>query len=288
LVDNPQDKAARSIAFCADDVGLVGGVAATVAELAGARRLSNASCVTTAAAWPAEGAAVGTATKSFMGFELGLHFNLTEGAPLSPDLARAWPRLPSLKELIVRAHLGTLPLAALASEWRAQADAFADVIGRVPAYVDGHQHVHHLPRIRDIVLQAIAAGPEKTRAAIRNTGHVLGPGHVFKRMVIEGTGGRALLHELRAKKRRHNAALLGVYDFREKDYRRLVRGWLAMAPARGGLVFCHPRQGPASDNDPIAEARGREAAYLASDAFADDLAEAGFNVGSAWQSSSAD
>jgi predicted glycoside hydrolase/deacetylase ChbG (UPF0249 family) len=280
--------AARRIAFCADDVGLVDGVAETVVGLAAAGRLSSASCVTGTTAWPSEGSAVATATKAFDSFELGLHFNLTEGAPLSPDLARVWPALPGLGSLIVSAHLGTLPLAPLAIEWQAQIDAFADVVGRLPAHVDGHQHVHHLPQIRDIVLRSLLADDEETRPAVRNTGRVLGPGHAFKRMVIEGTGGRALRHELQAKQFRHNEALLGVYDFRTADYRHLVRGWLAAAPERGGLVFCHPRQGPASEGDPIAGARGREAAYLASAAFADDLAEAGFSVGSAWQSSSAD
>ena len=282
---NPPHAAAdRSIAVCADDVGLVAGVADTVAALATGRRISNASCVTTAAAWPSEGAAIGNATKAIEGFELGLHFNLTEGAPLSPDLARVWPQLLGLKELIVRAHLGTLPLAALASEWRAQSDAFADVVGRLPAHVDGHQHVHHLPQVRDVLLEEIAAQPGRTRPAVRSTGRLIGPGHAFKRMVIEGTGGRALLRDLRARGLRHNEALLGVYDFRG-TYRPLVRGWLAAAPRRGGLVFCHPKRGAPDAADPIAAARDREAAYLASDAFADDLAEAGFSLGSAWQNS---
>ena len=280
--------AARRIAFCADDVGMVAGVAEAVARLAGAGRLSAASCVTSAPAWPSEGAAVAAATGAFESFGLGLHFNLTEGVPLSPDLAALWPALPSLGELIVGAHLGTLPMAAVAIEWRAQLDAFVDVVGRMPAHVDGHQHVHHLPRIRDVVMQAVVASDRADRPALRNTGHVLGPGHAFKRSVIEGTGGRALQRGLRAARLGHNAALLGVYDFRGEDYRRLVRGWLANAPAEGSLVFCHPRHGPASNADPIAAARGREALYLASDEFAVDLAEAGFSVGPTWQSSSDD
>ena len=279
---------ARQIAFCADDVGLVVGVADTVARLAVERRLSSASCVTSAVAWSAEGAALSAATSALDGFELGLHFNLTEGAPLSPDLARSWPTLPSLKELIVGAHLGSLPLAALAIEWRAQSDAFADVVGRAPEHVDGHQHVHHLPRIRQVMLDALMAVDAASRPAVRNTGRVLGPGYAFKRTVIEGTGGRALQRELRRKHLRHNDALLGVYDFHGADYRALVRAWLAEAPAHGSLVFCHPRFGAESDGDPIAAARRREADYLASAAFGDDLAEARVSVATSWRSSSAD
>jgi hypothetical protein len=40
-----------------------------------------------------------------------LHFNLTEGRPLSPSLAALWPSLPSLPRLLLASHLGRLPLA---------------------------------------------------------------------------------------------------------------------------------------------------------------------------------
>ena len=279
---------ARTIAFCADDVGLVGGIAETVAALAADRRLSSASCITTTTAWAAEGRALATTFDPATRLELGLHFNLSEGRPLSADLARLWPTLPTLPRLIALAHLGRLPRAALASELRAQRDAFAAALDRPPAFIDGHQHVHHLPGIRDLVLGALETDRAAAQStAIRNTGHVVGPGHAVKRMLIERTGGRQLQTLLEAKNIRHNAALLGVYDFRDADYRRLVQAWLAAAPPRGGLVFCHPNRGRAGGEDAIADARLREASYLASAAFADDLAGAGFSVAAAWQSSSA-
>ena len=231
--------------------------------------------------------AVVAATARLTGFELGLHFNLTEGAPLSPDLRRVWPLLPALERLIVLAHFGRLPQAALAVELGAQRAAFADAVGHAPAFIDGHQHVHHLPGVRKVLLDALTDNAAvKVPPAVRNTGHVVGPGHAVKRMLIEQTGGEALQRLLRERGLRHNAALLGVYDFRGDDYRRLMRGWLAAAPASGGLVFCHPNHAEASAMDPIGEARGHEAAYFAGVAFADDLAEAGVTVGPAWPRSS--
>ncbi len=258
-----------------------------MASLAAAGRICAASCVTTAAGWRSEGMAVVAATARLADFELGLHFNLTEGAPLSPDLARVWPLLPGLGRLIVLAHFGRLPQAALAVELRAQRAAFTDTVGHAPAFVDGHQHVHHLPGVRNIVLDALADNAaRKAPPAVRNTGHVVGPGHALKRMLIEQTGGEALQRLLRERGLRHNDTLLGVYDFRGDGYRRLIRGWLAAAPASGGLVFCHPNHAEASAMDPIGEARRREAAYFAGAAFADDLAEAGVTVGPAWPRSS--
>lgn len=280
--------APRVVAFCADDVGLVAGVADTVIALAAAGRLAAASCVSGGGVWHGEGHALAVATRGLTGFGLGLHFNLTEGTPLSPDLARLWPSFPGLATLIAKAHLGLLPVAALASEWRAQLDAFTDVVGKAPGHVDGHQHVHHLPQVREVVLTGIDGAAARQAVAVRNTGHVVGTPFAFKRCVIEATGGRALARELDRRGLRRNAALLGVYDFRAADYRALMRGWLADAPATGGLVFCHPCAAGAAANDPIAAARRREATYLSSAAFADDLAEAQFSVGAAWQSSSDD
>jgi hypothetical protein len=110
---------------------------------------------------------------------------------------------------------------------------------------------------------------------VRNTGRVLGPGFAFKRRVIEACGGRALAAQLRSRGLATPSALVGVYDFDPRaDYRALVRGWLRAAPD-GALLFCHPALGGPDPGDAIAAARANEMAYLASDAFADDLAEFG-------------
>jgi predicted glycoside hydrolase/deacetylase ChbG (UPF0249 family) len=276
----------RRLGVCADDVGLVDGVAETVVELAAGARLSAASCVTAAPGWPR---AAATLARSAAPLELGLHFNLSEGAPLSRELGAHWPTLPGLARLLALAALRRLPIAAIAAEFSAQVDAFASALGRRPAFVDGHQHVHALPGVRRLILDAIAAWP--AAPAVRNTGRLLGPGSDFKRGVIEACGGRALQRDLVGRGIAHNRALLGAYDFKALDYRRRVRAWLAEAPGEGGLLFCHPNAAAGSDGaDPIAAARRREAAYLGSDGFDADLAEAAFTVGAPWakRSSSGD
>jgi hypothetical protein len=53
-----------------------------------------------------------------------------------------------------------------------------------------------------------------------------------------------------------------------------MRAWLASVED-GGLLVCHPGDTPADPGDPIAPARAPELAYLGSDAFLADLAEAG-------------
>jgi hypothetical protein len=120
---------------------------------------------------------------------------------------------------------------------------------------------------------------------VRSTGRLLGPGFGFKRRVIEGTGGTALLAALRAHVLPHNAALLGVYDFAATDYRGLMQRWLAEVPPEGALLFCHPGDAKTGDGqaDAIAAARRREADYLGSAEFTQDLAAANVTLGRVWQ-----
>jgi chitin disaccharide deacetylase len=258
----------RTLALCADDFGLAPGISAGIARLAHAQRR--------------------TALLKHLpaSVDVGLHLNFTEGRPLSARLARHWPRLPALPRLIAQAHLRLLPLSQVRNEVHAQLAAFNNALGRPPAFIDGHQHVHHLPGLRQIVLDMVEH--VQPIPAVRSTGRVLGPGAGFKRRVIEATGGRALACELAQRVIAHNPALLGAYDFVEPDYQALMRGWLAELPAEGGLLFCHPGTHLAGDPpDAIAAARERELAYLGSVGFDADLATADVRLGRVWQLGSA-
>jgi len=263
------------VGICADDFGLSRGISHGISRLASRERLTAVSCLVNAAHWRAASPMLRDWPASV---QVGLHFNLTEGAPVSPELRHVWPVLPTLPRLIALAHLRRLPRLALVAEFAAQRAAFVVAAGRPPAFVDGHQHVHHLPQVRDIVLLALADG----KTPVRNTGRVLGPGYAIKRGLIAGTGGRALERALERERIPHNTALLGVYDFVPGRYRDHMRGWLAAAPSTGGLVFCHPSDSDDSVPDAIAAAREPEAKYLGSDAFTEDLAAAGAALGHAW------
>ena len=269
--------APRTLALCADDFGTSPGISQAISGLVLRGRLQAVSCLATHAHWPSSAPLIDGWPASA---DVGLHFNLTEGVPLGAALREHWPAFPSLPSLIMGAHLRRLPLAAIDAELQAQLDAFVAARGAPPDFIDGHQHVHALPGVRRLVLEAArAVGPS---TAVRSTGRVLGPGFAVKRLLIEQTGGNALRRALRRLQVPHNAALLGVYDFSPTaDYRELMRGWLGMVPPEGALLFCHPGAADAA-GDPIAEARPREAAYLAGDDFAADLRQAGVALGRVW------
>jgi predicted glycoside hydrolase/deacetylase ChbG (UPF0249 family) len=274
----PPERPGRRLAVCADDFGFGPAVSRGIADLAARGRINAVSCLSGGADWQAAAVHLAALPRTV---ERGLHFNLTEGRPLSADLRRVWPELPTLPRLLISAGLRRLPLAAIGVEWKAQWDAFADRVGAAPDFVDGHQHVHHLPGVREQILDALVR--RHADVAVRNTGRLPGTGSAFKRWVIEYTGGRSLDAALRARGLRHNAALLGVYGFDAVDYRQRMRGWLRHVPATGALLFCHPAAAGQDPGDPIASARRREADYLGSDAFVQDLDESGVSLGPVWQ-----
>ena len=268
-------EAARRLLLCADDFGLTHGIDQAIAGLVRAGRLVAFSCLSNGPAWVADAPQVAALRGPALA---GLHFNLTEGRPLSPALAHHWPQLPSLPRLLILAHLGRLPLAAVADELVAQWVAYVQASGCEPDFIDGHQHVHHLPGVRGALLDFLRLHP----VPVRSTAHLGGPGGGLKRRVIEHSGGRALALALAQRGLPHNRLLLGAYDF-QADYRPLMQAWLAQVPASGALLFCHPGQpSPGDAPDAIAAARQRELAYLGGDAFEADLAAAGVVLAQVW------
>ena len=281
----------RALLLCADDYGLTPGIDAAIAGLVRAGRLGAFSCLSNGPAWQRDAPAVAGLRSQA---QAGLHFNLTEGRPLSPALARLWPQMPTLPRLLLDAHLGRLPLAAVADELAAQWQAFVAPSGAAPDFIDGHQHVHHLPGVRDLLLDWLQRQPQPT--PVRSTARLAGPGHGFKRWVIEHSGGRALARALyrqtQPHRLPHNQLLLGAYDFEAVDYGALMRAWLAQVPEQGALLFCHPGRpsdsavAGGSDNgdvpDPIAAARQLELAYLAGPDFPRDLTAAGVRLAPVW------
>ena len=115
--------AGRPLLVCADDFGLAPGIDAAVAALVRAGRLGALSCITNAPGWHAAAAAVPALRRQA---RAGLHLNLSEGRPLSAALAALWPVLPTLPRLLLAAHTGRLPHAAVHAELDAQWQAFVE------------------------------------------------------------------------------------------------------------------------------------------------------------------
>jgi predicted glycoside hydrolase/deacetylase ChbG (UPF0249 family) len=145
---------AKELIITADDFGLGSGVNRAVADAFAANTLSSASLMTTA---PGFEEAVNI-TRDSPGLDIGLHFVLAWGKPLSlasdiPSLLdRSGGFLPRY-QLLVRGITGRLRHSDIARELEAQLSMLHDANIK-PSFINGDQHVHILPIVRDVVVEA--------------------------------------------------------------------------------------------------------------------------------------
>lgn len=244
--------------LCADDFALSRGISETIAALLTAGKLNATSCMTVMPSWPTDAALLRGLPGSV---EVGLHLTLTGERPLTrmPVLA---PRgvLPAIDPLTWAAIRRRVPLAEVTGEVTAQFDAFIGAMGRPPDFVDGHQHAHALPGIRDIVLDETAR--RAPGAWIRDCTDGLAA-MLMRPFLAKAIGSAFHSRGLRRAAAAHglqcNDSFAGHYGF-TGDYRRLFPRFLRQ-PGERHLVMCHPGA-DAPPDDAIAAARIREAAAL--------------------------
>ena len=153
-----------------------------------------------------------------------------------------------------------------------QLEAFVAAFGRAPDFIDGHQHVHLFPQVRDALLEVVKeVAPD---AWVRQCGRA--PTPLRRRFADQ----KALLLDVLSRAFRARAAALGIatnpafagtYDFTAAgapDFAALFPGFLDGLPA-GGVVMCHPGLVDAELErlDPLTTQREREYAFLAGDGF---------------------
>ena len=204
---------------------------------------------------------------------IGLHVTLTAPfRPLSPSFRPVQNgAFPPLSEMLIRGSLRLLRRKALMIEIATQLKAFVNAFGRAPDFIDGHQHVHLFPQVRDAFLTVVKeAAP---RASVRQCGRV---GPLYRRL----SDRKALVLDLLSHKFRARAAALGIttnpafagtYDFDaepEPDFAKLFPAFLNGLPP-GSIVMCHPGKVDAElvRLDPLTALREREYAFMADEGF---------------------
>lgn len=264
----------KTVVLCADDFGLNTGVSQGILKLARMKRLSAVSCMVNMPGFITHAPEL-LALKEQV--QVGLHFNLTEGTFLSlPDTPCF-----SLNELLIKTHLSSVKLAFIAQEFKQQLATFVQVMGCLPDFIDGHQHVHQFPRIRQVILDLYEQQLRQHGTFIRATYPAVSvPRYQMKAKILAWTGGKALCTELKNAAIPHNDYFSGIYDFApETDYRTLFCSWLSSLADRT-LIMCHP--GEADDeSDAIAPTRIIELNYFSSNEFVNDCANYGIQLADA-------
>lgn len=246
----------KRIAICADDFGSFPGADGGILRLAGLGRLDGVSCQVVGPAFAADAPALRERAGDV---DAGLHLDLATGRG-------------GLVSLLARSYARALDRRAAAREIGAQLDAFERALGRPPVFVDGHQHVHQLPVVREALLDLLAARYGSPGPLVRNTVPLRGRG--AKAFTVAALGGFRLRRLLGARRLPHNADFAGVYGLDGSDYRPRFRAWLAGAADRT-LLLCHPGLAADEAGDPIGRARAAELAYLSSSGLDEDCRAAG-------------
>ncbi len=243
-----------TITLCADDYALHPAIDQAVLILAQRGILHATSCMSTSPHW----AKAAPALRSLQGvIDIGLHLNLTEGFGQSAI---------TLPTMIARSYMGLLNRQTLILTLRKQFDAFTDALGFLPNMLDGHQHIHQLPLVRDVLLETIenyyGAQPS---VWIRNTLPVRGAAPGGKAALLRWLGGKRFAQQIHARGLSTNHGFAGVYGFDAADeiaYGNYMRSWLEVAQ-NGMLMMCHPAAEPIA-TDVIGMQRYVEFSYLKS------------------------
>ncbi|HZH28453.1 MAG TPA: ChbG/HpnK family deacetylase [Azospirillaceae bacterium] len=264
--------------LCADDYALSPGVSRAILDLLERGRLSATSCMSIRPEWARHASWL----RSYVGrVDLGLHFTLTDHRPLGP-MPRLAPggRLPTLGGLLRLAFAGRLDPEEIAAELDRQLAAFVAHLGHPPDYVDGHQHVHQLPVVRDVLVRRLAGSGSYVRLCAERPATIVRRGvAVPKALFIAGLG-LGLRRLLVRHGIRHNAGFGGVYAFDTRAsfghlFERFVHG---IGP--GALVMCHPGfpDDVLREVDRLVEPRLPEHRWLAGPGFRDLLDRHGLRL----------
>lgn len=241
-------------------------------------RLNATSVMTPGAHRAAEAAALLAVAPQ--GFQIGLHVTLTGG--LAPLTAPRLRRFGGLGALMLRAFAARpvpplLDRAAIAAEIEAQFVAFREAFGRAPDFVDGHQHVHLLPAIRQMVLAATRR--HAPGAWLRQCSGPRGAGHGLKARLIQGLSA-GLTREAAAAGLAVNPAFSGAYAFGRARFADVFPRFLEGQPD-GLVVMVHPGHVDAALErvDRLTGPREEEHRYLAAEGLHQILAGQGFALG---------
>lgn len=275
--------APRRIFLVADDYGISPAVSAAIRDLIARGKLNATSVmVGTPSFERSEAASLSVLNAAGPRAAIGLHVTLT--APFKP-LSEGYRPLRNgsflrLEDTGGSAMLRRLDPESLKREIAAQFRAFASAFGRPPDYVDGHQHMHIFPQIRDAVLAVTKEhAPE---AWIRQCGRVgalhrrlADPKGLFLDWLSVAFRRRAAQSGIRT-----NPAFAGTYDFSPRaDFAALFPGFLENLP-EGSVVMCHPGHVDAElrSLDPVTTAREKEYSYFAGERFPKDLQAHGLTL----------
>lgn len=259
-------EAGRRTILCADDYAMTEGVSAGIEELVALGRLSAVSAIVTGPHWPEHGRRLARLRDKVA---IGLHLNLTLGAPLGP-LERLAPDgdLPPIAKITKWAALRQLDAGELQGEVARQLAHFSNVAGVPPDFLDGHQHVHALPVVRRAVIGAVTSQFPRGRVLVRDPADrmpaILARGGATAKAAAVAALARGFGKAVRASGFPTNSGFAGYSAFDVRTPFAVEFERFFHRPGRRHMVMCHPGHvdGELRALDPVTDRREAELAVI--------------------------
>jgi len=242
----------KNLIVNADDLGWTGGVNRGILDAFRRGIVTSTSLLANGSAF----LEAAKAAKSAPGLGVGVHLNLSDGAPVA-DHESVTSLLNDKGEfadgpeslLLKRARRG-LVLDEVEEEWDAQIQKVRDA-GIRPTHLDGHKHVHMLPGLFEIALRlAKKHGIEAVRVSLEESSlrAALAFGEKHRAGIVMKQGVQARALKLLARDARQQAARAGIAT---ADYfcgiaqtgeltRQGVERLLTSLPEGTTELMCHP------------------------------------------------
>src|SRR3989338_4645344 len=262
----------KSIVLCADDYGQAIFISKAIIELVMCHRLSATSCIVNGVDWRTQASWLFPFREEI---EIGLHLNLTEGEALSTLFKNYYGKnLFSLPILMQKIFFHRLDLTVIQAECEAQLNHFYEAFGFLPHFIDGHQHVHHFPIVREALMHIYAQYFHSYRPYIRWVNErvrLIDWIFHFKKIIIHQMGVSPFKKLLDHYRIPHNQSFCGIYTFSNiRCFRSLFLRFLKEIGS-GGIIMCHPAFLVPHQRNSFIRTRYKEYQYFMSQRFLEDL-----------------
>ncbi len=259
----------KMICFCADDYALNDQISDAIRILLQKNVIQATSCMTQSPIWQEQAKKLLHLQSGIdHTIEIGLHLNFTHAFNTDENLY--YP----LSTLMLKAWIRNLDREKIKQSLVEQWDFFIDAIGAAPNFIDGHQHIHQFPVIREILLEFLKE--KNFNGWIRNLNQTISSkNYRFKNQCLEYLGAHTTHTLIQKNHFLSNPYFSGIYDFKHDHYAELIREWFSAIQDKT-LIMCHPASNLPQKFEAIQTARVHEFAYLNSAQFFHDCQN--FNI----------
>lgn len=248
-------KPKKSIFICADDFGMSDSINEAIVELLDKNRISGASCLV-------EGESFNPKIISKHSKRLGLHLNFCNKN--------------SFPIFLIQGIFYSLSFEKIITKLKHQLELYQEAFNAKPNFIDGHQHVHILPKVRKAIVCALNEMDEDNKPWIRSIYPMINERPSFKTILLSllSINFNALLQK---EKIFSNKGFAGISSLSHKsNIRTQMRFWLKNLK-EGGVLMCHPGT-KVKNPTQLEQRRFLEFSYLSSEEFMYDCTEFGITI----------